>query len=158
MLNEPYFIIGYIAFSILVYYIFRYILAFTKDRQLTQYTPFIILIVISPWIKKLAICFWSIAIGMHSDYGFDHNAWINEPNQRHQIVHHLTKTKYLHEKTKTEILELLGEPNYKSDNSISYHIGKSSSFNIDPDLLKIIFTDETFLKAIIMCEGKGECE
>ncbi|WCO01403.1 hypothetical protein [Psychroserpens ponticola] len=62
---------------------------------------------------------------------FDKNVWSTQPSKRHQMVDHIIESQMLLDKTKDEVLFLLGEPNssFSEEKYIFlYRLGQAPSF------------------------------
>lgn len=87
---------------------------------------------------------------------FDKNKWSTEPSKRHQMVDDLIESQLLIDKTKDEVIILLGEPN----SSISaekdvflYRLGQAPSFiKSQREQLLVVFENDKVLKVALTLE------
>ena len=74
---------------------------------------------------------------------FDKEKWTENVEKRYEYADDLVDNEKLIGLSRKEIKEMLGEPEYESENSMTYYIGFSPRhlFGIDPDYLEIDFKD-----------------
>lgn len=84
---------------------------------------------------------------------FDKDDWKNEPLSRYQMVDNLIESQLLIDKTKVEVLELLGRPSSsvsQEKDAFLYKIGTEPSFfESSPDQLLIVFEDDKVAKVTL---------
>ncbi|MFK7781927.1 hypothetical protein [Psychroserpens sp.] len=62
---------------------------------------------------------------------FDKNLWSTQPSKRHEMVDDLIESQILINKTKDEVIDILGEPNSSFTNEkdvFTYRLGQAPSF------------------------------
>lgn len=74
---------------------------------------------------------------------FDKEKWADNLEKRYEYADDLVDNDKLIGLTKKEIKEMLGEPEYENEKTMTYYIGFSPRhlFGIDPDYLEIDFED-----------------
>ena len=87
---------------------------------------------------------------------FDAKAWKTEPLQRYEMVDDIIESQILSGKSKREIIEILGQPNSKSNaekEGFIYNIGDPPSFfSSQKEYLLIIFKNEHVEKGTLAVE------
>lgn len=81
-------------------------------------------------------------------YDFDKQTWESNPEERYKMSENIIEGEMLIEKTKHEIVELLGNNfNSYSENHIAYRFGFALElFNIDLDILDVYFKNGKVIK------------
>lgn len=84
---------------------------------------------------------------------FDKEVWKNNPLSRYQMVDDLIESQLLIEKTKEEVIELLGSPTARisqGKDAFVYKLGTPPSFfQSEPEQLLIIFEDDKTSKVTL---------
>lgn len=98
--------------------------------------------IVSTPLIYIGLIFLGIIIATHyPQRDFNQEKWIKEKETRYEYADDLVDNEKLIEQTKTQIREMLGEPDYETDKTITYYIGFSprNFIGIDPDWLEIEF-------------------
>lgn len=112
-----------------------------------------------PILLKISFFIWLISINVYLPTNFDKERWNDDPEHRYKMAKSLVYGKILKYKSKIEIQYILGTPESIPLDSIwIYYLGTRPGIIVDPDFLKIYFTDSLSTKIIQECEGKGDCE
>ena len=89
----------------------------------------------------------------HFEDRFDDQLWRNAPSKRHEMVDDLIESRLLIGKSRTEALELLGEPTERMTNgkdALIYNIGNPPSFFKNKNtVLLVIFNYENVSKVTL---------
>lgn len=86
-----------------------------------------------------------ISIGTYyPERDFDKKAWSENEEKRYEYADDLVENQKLIGLSRTEIKEILGEPKYENENSMTYYLGFSprNFFAIDPDWLEVSFEQD----------------
>ncbi len=96
-------------------------------------------VVSTPLIYIGLIFLWITIATYYPQRDFNQDKWIKDKETRYEYADDLVDNKKLIGQTKAQILELLGEPDYETETTITYYIGFSSRhfIRIDPDWLKV---------------------
>ena len=110
---------------------------------------------------KIGLFFFiAFIIGMSLTYlfeeRFNETQWKTNPMQRHKMVDDLIESQLLIEKTKNEVITILGEPNLSSNTDkdlFIYKIGNPPSFfDSRKEHLLIVFEDQNVEKVTLAYE------
>jgi hypothetical protein len=87
------------------------------------------------------------------DEKFSEEYWTTRPSKRHNMVDDLLERELLKDKTKMEVISLLGQPSsdgFREKDYFIYNLGKPPSFT-KPQLKKllIVFEDEKVSSAVV---------
>jgi amino acid transporter len=98
-------------------------------------------IVLTPLIYIGLIFLWITIATHYPQRDFNQEKWIKDKETRYEYADDLVDNENLIGQTKAQILELLGEPDYETEMTITYCIGFSPRhfIGIDPDWLEIEF-------------------
>lgn len=87
---------------------------------------------------------------------FDKESWLKQPTERHEMVDDLIESQVLLDKTKDEVIELLGFPDFRisqEKDCFLYKLGITPSFfQSKPEQLLIVFEDEKVFKVSLAIE------
>ena len=87
---------------------------------------------------------------------FDKNLWSTEPSKRHEMVDDLIESQILLDKTKNEVIAILGEPNSSitnDDAAFTYRLGQAPSFfKSKRERLLIVFVDNKVSRVTLAIE------
>lgn len=115
-----------------------------KAKSTTLYSVVATILTVPVIYVCLILC-WGILSSYYPDKDFDREAWSQDKEKRYEYTHSLNEDRLLEGKTPDQVLEYLGEPDYKENNTFIYYIGfKPRLMGIDPDWLKIEFENEIF--------------
>lgn len=126
-------IIGIISF-----FIWRWIFSKMKIKR-KNLVSIIVSIISAPLIYTAIVAIWLMSLLYYPNRDFDRNQWFENKEKRYEYTYSLKKSKILEGKTKDEIEQILGEPNYEEKEAIVYYIGFKPQLGVDPDWLKIRF-------------------
>ena len=130
--------------AIPTFFILRWILKrFLKDKKTRNWTSFIGTIIIAPILYNgLIIAFFSYLF-YEPQFDFEKERWFTDKNSRFEMSDDLVNSRILNGKTKSEIIELIGES--ENDNSTDiwiYDLGTSSAgFGWQFNSLRLTFKD-----------------
>lgn len=98
---------------------------------------------VTPVIYVGLILIWLSIETYYPERDFDKGKWTENVEKRYEYADDLVDNEKLVGLTKNEIKEILGEPDYENEHSMTYYIGfsKRHLFRIDPDYLEISFKD-----------------
>ena len=98
---------------------------------------------VTPIIYVGLIFTWISSETYYPEKYFDKEKWADNVEKRYEYADDLADNNKLIGLTKKEIKEMLGDPEYENENSMTYYIGFSPRhfFGIDPDYLEIDFKD-----------------
>ncbi|TCK65122.1 hypothetical protein DFQ05_2335 [Winogradskyella wandonensis] len=81
---------------------------------------------------------------------FNQEIWLSDTTERYKMLDDILENKFLMDKTKQEVILLLGEPDADSnseDNFLIYRLGKPPSFfESEPQYLLVTFENEKVVK------------
>lgn len=82
---------------------------------------------------------------------FNKEAWTENTEKRYEYADDLVDNQKLIGLTKSEITEMLGEPDDEDENTMTYYLGISPKhlFALDPDWLEIKFEKDVAQESII---------
>ncbi|WP_289044246.1 hypothetical protein [uncultured Olleya sp.] len=139
-----------IIIACIVYYISKLILkrlnfGTSKKRKIVALISSIIL---SPLIYLGIIYMMLFTISYYPSNDFDKIKWDTNKAERYKMSEDIIESEILIGKTKTEIIQLLGNDFYSyNNNHIAYELGfVPGLFNIDIDVLDIYFENEKVIK------------
>lgn len=137
---EVYFIL--LVLGVLNFFIWRWLLKknikVERNRKFAIWTATILT---TPLIYYGLIILWFFSMSYHPNYDFDKEKWLANKEKRYEFSQDIIDSKMLIGKTKSEVLQILGDKidNEQNDNW-SYDLGFKPGFaNIDPDVLDIEF-------------------
>ncbi|PKB44455.1 hypothetical protein AX016_2674 [Cellulophaga sp. RHA19] len=136
--------------AIVLFFIFNWALK-KSNRIALKYkkiTAIGLSIVFAPLTYIFSIyCFVAI-ISYYPKHQFNQQKWNNNPEQRYELSTDIIESNMLIGKTRTEVIQLLGEDFYEyNPEHIAYILGfKPGIFSIDTDALDIIFKDNIVIK------------
>jgi amino acid transporter len=109
---------------------------------------FVTTLIISPIIYVIAITIWIFSLSYYPVNEFNKEDWTLNKEERFKMSKDIIENKILIGKTKSEIIELLGEDYYEySDEHIAYELGfVPGPVNIDSDVLDIYFENGNVVK------------
>jgi len=116
-----------------------------KNRKLTAIIPTIIL---SPIAYVGIIVIWIMTASYYPTQKFNKAEWDNNIEERYTMSTNIIRSEMLINKTKEEVIELLGEDfsTYGKEH-IAYYLGfVPSIIGIDPDVLDIYFENSKVVK------------
>lgn len=98
---------------------------------------------VTPVIYVGLIFIWISIETYYPEKDFDQVKWNENVEKRYEYADDLVDNEKLIGLTRQEIKEMLGEPEYETESSMTYYIGFSPRhfFGIDPDYLEIDFKD-----------------
>lgn len=98
-------------------------------------------IVSTPLIYMGFIFLWITIATHYPQRDFNQEQWFKDKEIRYEYADDLVDNNKLIGQTKAQIIELLGEPDYETETTITYYIGFSPKhfIGIDPDWLEIVF-------------------
>jgi hypothetical protein len=117
-----------------------------RREKLKSVLCFFIAIIITPAIYALFIASIISAISWESVRDFNKETWLAEKNTRHEMTDDLIKSGMLKAKAKTEVLSLLGEPDFRRDSlqTWEYDLGISTrGLGIQFNVLIVRFEGDT---------------
>lgn len=116
-----------------------------KNRWLIT---FISTLIISPIIYIAAILIWIFTISYYPNNDFNRDKWVSNKEERFKMSKDIIESEILIGKTKSEIIQLLGEDYFRYDeNHIAYDLGfVPGIMNIDPYVLDIYFEKGKVIK------------
>jgi len=139
-----------IIIACIVYYSSKLILkrlnfGTSKKRKIVALISSIIL---SPLIYIGIIYMMFFTISYYPSNNFDKTKWDTNKAERYKMSEDIIESEILIGKTKTEIIQLLGNDFYTyNNNHIAYELGfVPGLFNIDIDVLDIYFENEKVIK------------
>lgn len=139
-----------IIIACIVYYISKLILkrlnfGTSKKRKIVALISSIIL---GPLIYLGIIYMMLFTISYYPSNDFDKIKWDTNKAERYKMSEDIIESEILIGKTKTEIIQLLGNDFYSyNNNHIAYELGfVPGLFNIDIDVLDIYFENEKVIK------------
>lgn len=99
--------------------------------------------VVTPVVYVGLFFIWFTFATYYPERRFDKEAWSVNIETRYEYADDLVDNDKLIGLDKREIKEMLGEPEYENENSMTYYIGFSPRhlIGIDPDYLEINFRD-----------------
>jgi hypothetical protein len=115
--------------SIPTFFILRWILKrFLKDRKTRNWTSVIGTIIIAPILYAgLAVAFFSYLF-YEPQYDFDREKWFADKHSRFEMQDDLEESGILKGKTKSEIIEFIGKPEFTNITDIwTYDLGMSGA-------------------------------
>ena len=133
-----------IIIAISTFFILRWILKrFIKDKTTRNWTSVITTIITAPILYYgLIIVFFSYLF-YEPQFDFEKERWFTDKNSRFEMSDDLVNSRILNGKTKSEIIELIGES--ENDNSTDiwiYDLGTSSAgFGWQFNSLRLTFKD-----------------
>ena len=87
---------------------------------------------------------------------FDKDLWSTQPSKRHEMVDDLIESQILLNKTKKEVIDILGEPNSSinnENNAFTYRLGQAPSFfKSNRERLLVVFEDQKVSKVTLAIE------
>ena len=131
-----------IVIGICTYFFWSWLFKKTiKDNKKRKIATWCSTIFLSPIIYILIMLSFFYFLTYYPTYDFDKEKWKSNSENRYELSEDIIESKILIGKTKTEVIEILGEPDgNKEENYWSYYLGYVPSlFNIDPDFLDINF-------------------
>ena len=128
-------------------FIFR---KFIKDRQSRLALTWGSTAILTPLLYIGLIIIWVSVVTYYPEGEFDREKWRSDQEKRYEMTDDLVTSKTLIGKTKSEIIELLGqEDNMIESDKWVYYVGfRPSMFGIDPDILEIEFKDGKVTKCL----------
>lgn len=139
-----------IIIACIVYYISKLILKRLNFRtsKKRKIVALISSIILSPLIYLGIIYMMLFTISYYPSNDFDKIKWDTNKAERYKMSEDIIESKILIGKTKTEIIQLLGNDFYSyNNNHIAYELGfVPGLFNIDIDVLDIYFENEKVIK------------
>ena len=98
---------------------------------------------VTPAIYVGLILTWISIETYYPERDFNKEKWADNVEKRYEYADDLVDNEKLIGLTRIEIKEMLGEPEYETENSMTYYIGFSPRhlFGIDPDFLEIDVKD-----------------
>lgn len=87
------------------------------------------------------IFLWITIATNYPQKDFNQEMWFKDKETRYEFADDLVDSEKLIGQAKAQILELLGEPDYETEMTMTYYIGFSPRhfIGIDPDWLEIVF-------------------
>lgn len=135
--TEVYIIV--LLLMVVLFFIWKWVLKKLKVQRLSLYS-IIASIITAPIVYLIIVLCVIFTMSYYPDRNFDREVWLNNREIRYEYSTSLKKDKLLKGKTKEEVKEYLGEPDYVEKNALIYYIGfKPQIIGIDPDWLKISF-------------------
>lgn len=109
---------------------------------------FVSTLIISPIIYVLTTLIWIFTLSYYPDNDFNKEDWTLNKEERFKMSKDIIENEILIGKTKSEIIELLGEDYHEySDEHIAYDLGfVPGPVNIDSDVLDIYFENGNVVK------------
>ncbi|MCA0131532.1 hypothetical protein [Winogradskyella alexanderae] len=107
-------------------------------------------------IKKVSFIFFlAILIGLSLIWmfedDFDANQWRSKPDERYKMANDIIEHNLLGEKSKEEIIQILGIPRTSDSNTLIYDLGTPPSFfDSEPQRLVIKLRDEKVVRVTVV--------
>lgn len=140
-----YILIIFFLIGIPTFFTLRRILKrFIKVTKTRNWISIFASVVITPILFIGIILFYSIFLTYDKQRDFDQEKWFADTQSRFEMCDYLIESEILKGKTKSEVLELLGKPDYlNSDYLWTYYLGLSKSgFGVRLNYLQLIFENE----------------
>lgn len=96
-----------------------------------------------------SLIFVSCSLFQDNSRKFSKESWNNDPDHRYEMVNDLKNNYLFIGMDRTDVIELLGEPD---SNDTAYYLGYPGYFSIDPEILDIIYFDDK-ISSIWVGEG-----
>jgi heme/copper-type cytochrome/quinol oxidase subunit 2 len=141
---------GIIILLVPVYFLFMFI--FSKrnvgNKKSRKYIAIIPTIIVSPIIYLMVILIWIFSMSYYPKEKFDSIKWNKNIEERYKMAKDIIEKNILIGKTKDEVIKLLGNDYYESEEgTISYYLGLVPGLaNIDPDVLVLYFENGIVVK------------
>jgi hypothetical protein len=119
------------------------------NKNHRDYIALIPTIIFGPIISVMIISLVVFLMCYYPKEKFDNIKWKTNIEERYRMSEDIIKNYILIGRTKSEIIELLGDEFYvHSDGAISYYLGFVPPIKMDPDILTIYFEDGLVVKVI----------
>lgn len=128
--------------AIPIYFLWRRILrSKLKNPKYKSLVLGLLTLVSAPLVYLGFIISFIWFVSYHPKHQFDKEVWTNDVEKRFQLSDNIIDSEMLINKTKEEVIDLLGQENNEMDNdSWSYYLGfKPGLLSIDPDILELTF-------------------
>jgi len=115
--------------AIPTFFILRWILKrFIQDKKTRNWTSIIGTIILAPILYLgLVLAFFSYLF-FEPQYDFDREKWFDDKHSRFEMIDDIEESGILKGKSKTEIIEFIGEPEFKDSTDIwTYDLGMSGA-------------------------------
>ena len=137
--------------GIVLFYFWRWILKkfMTLEERKRIITTWLLTILSAPIAYAFIIIIWLLISLYHPSYEFDKQKWKTNIENRYELSDDIIDSQFLIGKTKSEVKQLLGEPDgWSQDDNWSYYLGYKPGIigSIDPDYLDIEFKNNKVVK------------
>ncbi len=128
-----------------IYFLCRFIMAKLNigNQENRKFIAAIPTLILSPMIYVGIIVAFIMVVSYYPKIDFNQALWHSKIEERYKMSQDIINSDMLIELSESEVIELLGEDFSRYDkNHIAYYLGfVPGMFNIDPDVLDIIFED-----------------
>jgi hypothetical protein len=115
--------------AIPTFLVLRWILKrFIKNKKTLKWTVIVSTIIISPIIYYVLIIMFFSLLFYEPQYDFDRERWLADSEARHEMRDNLVESEILINKSKSEVIHLIGEPKSKDSTDLwIYDLGMSGA-------------------------------
>ncbi len=128
--------------AIPIYFFWRRILrSKLKNQKYKNLVLGLLTLVSAPLVYLGLIISFIWLVSYHPKHQFDKQVWTNDVEKRFQLSDNIIDSEMLINKTKEEVIDILGQENNELDNDRwIYYLGfKPGLLSIDPDILELTF-------------------
>ena len=147
---SPEILVIILIIPIAVYFLSKLFLKYLKlgNDKNRKYIAIVPAVILSPIFYFLLIVSWIYVVEYYPEEKFDKQKWETNIEERYTMSENIIKSKILIEKTKEEVIELLGnEYRDYGENHIGYYLGfVPRMITIDPDVLDVYFENGKVVK------------
>lgn len=130
--------------SVPTFSILRWILKrFIQNKKTRNWTSIAGTIIIAPILYLVLVFSFFSYLFYEPQYNFDREKWFTDKHSRFEMRKDIVESGILKGKSKTEIIELIGKPVYKSSELWTYDLGMSGAgLGWQFNYLKLTFKNE----------------